>query len=220
MAPLRLVVVLAAAGSVAAAGRLWVSALTPERPAFVAQAEPSRIVDERPLRVEAAPGVVEAAQARFHSHTPRRSTVTHAQPQTGGPATVSFRPSAPRASAPQPASAPAPGTPKPVPAPPKRRPPAPGPKPPPTTPPTTPPAPPVPPTSPPAPPTAPPAPPTTPPTTPPSATPAPPVTFEAPPPEPPAAPPPAPGVSPPAQTTRPGHGYGDTNHVHTGPPGH
>lgn len=39
-------------------------------------------------------------------------------------------------------------------------------------------------------------------------------------PEQPAAPPPP---SPPpslAPATRPGHGYGDTNHVHTGPPGH
>ena len=93
MTPLRFVVVLAAAGSVAAAGRLWVSALTPERPAFVARAEPSRIVDERPLRIAAAPGVLEAAQAGLHSHTPPRSTVSHARPQTGGRATVSFRPS-------------------------------------------------------------------------------------------------------------------------------
>jgi hypothetical protein len=46
-----------------------------------------------------------------------------------------------------------------------------------------------------------------------------------PPPAPPPPPPPPPTTSPPPQalspaSTRPGHGYGDKNHVHTGPPGH
>jgi hypothetical protein len=202
--PLRIVVVLAAAGSVAAAGRLWVSALTPERPAFVARAEPSRIVDERPLRVAAAPGVIEAAQAGLHRHAPQHPKVTHVRPETGRRATVSFHPSTPRSSASQPGVPRAVGAPKPVPAPPTRRPPAPAPTPkPPATPPTPPPAPPA-------------APPTTTPA-PPSAPPAPPVTFQAPPP---AAPPPVTPGSQPPEPARPGHGYGDTNHVHTGPPGH
>jgi len=200
--PLRFVVVLAAAGSVAAAGRLWVSALTPERPAFVAQAEPSRIVDERPLRIVAAPSVLEAVRAEQRRQTRSRARATHVRPETGNRATVSFHPSTPRSSTSQPGSPQASGAPKPVPAPPKRQPPAPTPTP---KPPATPPS--APPTTPPAPPPA-----------PPSAPPAPPVTFEAPPP---AAPPPVtPGPTPPTQPARPGHGYGDTNHVHTGPPGH
>jgi len=202
--PLRFVVVLAAAGSVAAAGRLWVSALTPERPAFVAQAEPSRIVDERPLRIVAAPSVLEAVRAEQRRQTRSRARATHVRPETGNRATVSFHPSTPRSSTSQPGSPQASGAPKPVPAPPKRQPPAPTPTPTPK-PPATPPS--APPTTPPAPPPA-----------PPSAPPAPPVTFEAPPP---AAPPPVtPGPTPPTQPARPGHGYGDTNHVHTGPPGH
>ena len=202
MTPLRFVVVLAAAGSVAAAGRLWVSALTPERPAFVAQAEPSRIVDERPLRIVAAPSVLEAVRAEQRRQTRSRARATHVRPETGNRATVSFHPSTPRSSTSQPGSPQASGAPKPVPAPPKRQPPAPTPTP---KPPATPPS--APPTTPPAPPPA-----------PPSAPPAPPVTFEAPPP---AAPPPVtPGPTPPTQPARPGHGYGDTNHVHTGPPGH
>ena len=202
MTPLRFVVVLAAAGSVAAAGRLWVSALTPERPAFVAQAEPSRIVDERPLRIVASPSVLEAVRAEQRRQTRSRARATHVRPETGNRATVSFHPSTPRSSTSQPGSPQASGPPKPVPAPPKRQPPAPTPTP---KPPATPPS--APPTTPPAPPPA-----------PPSAPPAPPVTFEAPPP---AAPPPVtPGPTPPTQPARPGHGYGDTNHVHTGPPGH
>jgi hypothetical protein len=200
--PLRLVVVLAAAGSVAAAGRLWVSALTPERPAFVARAEPSRIVDERPLRIVAAPSVLEAVRAEQRRQMRLHARPAHIRPETGSRATVSFHPSAPRGSASQPGSPHASGAPKPVPAPPKRQPPAPTPTPkPPATPPT------APPTTPPAPPPA-----------PPSAPPAPPVTFEAPPP--PAPPPVPPASTPPTGSARPGHGYGDTNHVHTGPPGH
>src|SRR5579884_3188390 len=67
---------------------------------------------------------------------------------------------------------------------------------------------------PPTPPGSPPPPPSPPPPSPPPPSP--------PPPPPPPAPPPPPSPPPTAPTppTRPGHGYGDKNHVHTGPPGH
>ena len=67
---------------------------------------------------------------------------------------------------------------------------------------------------------APPTKPATRPTPPPSSTPSPPPTPPPPPPPPPptTTPTPPPALLPPVDT-RPGHGYGDKNHVHTGPPG-
>jgi hypothetical protein len=70
-----------------------------------------------------------------------------------------------------------------------------------------------------APPPSSPPPPSPPPPSPPPSSPPPPST---PPPSPPPTSPPPTSPPPAAQTppTRPGHGYGDKNHVHTGPPGH
>ena len=59
---------------------------------------------------------------------------------------------------------------------------------------------------------------TPPPPTPPAPPPPPPPPSPTPPPSPPAAPPPPPPPASPT-STRPGHGYGDGNHTHTGPPG-
>jgi hypothetical protein len=63
-------------------------------------------------------------------------------------------------------------------------------------------------------------PPPSPPPKPPPLSPPPPPPSPPPKPPPPSPPPPPPSPPPPPTNTRPGHGYGDGNHIHTGPPGH
>jgi hypothetical protein len=67
---------------------------------------------------------------------------------------------------------------------------------------------------------SPPPPPPSPPPPPPSPPPPSPPTAPPPPTSPPPPPPPPPSPPPTSTDTRPGHGYGDPNHQHTGPPGH
>jgi hypothetical protein len=237
VAPRRFAVLLVAAGSVAAAGRLWVSALTPEERTFVTQVEPRRATDDRPLVVVAAPDVLRSAVVAprraghaLHQRARVRATpVQRASAWQSAPArtTISFRPAAPSRVRPThraaPSSPPSKGH-SPAPAPSPKPVPKPGPAPVPTPVPTPVPPAPAPPT--PAPPT--PAPPTQAPPTQAPPTQAPPVVSTAQPPpitvdsQPPPAPvtEPVTGLAAPVVSTRPGHGYGDANHDHTGPPGH
>jgi hypothetical protein len=209
VSPLRLIVLLAAAGaSLAAAGRLWFSALTPRTATPNAQLEPNRIVWDSPARIRVAPDLKELLQPQtqpVRRHTPaKRARARKAQHGVHAATTQYASLTTPPAQRPGPAHRPSP-----APKPPVTKPkPVPAPEPTPTPTPT-----PVPPVVTPPPPTQPVAAPverepasSPPPATPPPATP-PPVTP----------PPVTPAVEPPE--TRPGHGYGDQNHVHTGPPG-
>src|SRR5215471_12943875 len=81
MAPLRIVALLAAAGTLGAAGRLWFAALTPETVPFAGQLEPNRVAPSEPSIVSAAPVPPLVALARHHAH--RTAT---APPTGGGPA--------------------------------------------------------------------------------------------------------------------------------------
>jgi hypothetical protein len=215
VSPLRLIVLLAAAGaSLAAAGRLWFSALTPRTATPNAQLEPNRIVWDSPARIRVAPDLKDLLQpqaAPTRRHVPAKRVRAQKGKSAVHAATTQYasltKPAArPAHTAPAPRPGPKPVT-KPVPAP------VPTPTPTPTPPVVTPPAP-TPPAT-----TQPVAAPvdrepasSPPPATPPPATPPPPVT------QPPVTQPPVtPAAEPPE--TRPGHGYGDQNHVHTGPPG-
>jgi hypothetical protein len=238
----RLLAVALATGCFVVTGELWSSALNPSPtivfptpvqppprllPGDLSRHGPPAIVRLKPVPTYPLPH----ATAQRHGHgkpAARHGGTTHrrgrtfvvAQQQTAAAAPAPAREPSPQ---PAPASAPAPAPP-----------PKPAPKPP--SPPTPPPAPPTPaPTPPPAPaPTpSPPSPAPAPPQSQPSVEAAPPV--QTPPPvttpaaPPPAAPPPTstpvpptpptPPTPPPTSDTRPGHGYGDENHQHTGPPG-
>jgi hypothetical protein len=248
MAPMfgsRSIAVVAASLSLAAAGRLWYSAL---RPDFSTIATPPLLPFNPIPAVEHGTTVVRAQPAlagdalRVHAsrvHLPsaatqarsRSANVTFVPLPSAGNGTLvptTMRPSAhggatsvpvPRKSPPgsqphRPPPTPSPSpTPQPAPSPSPSPPPAP-----------TPPAPtPSPSPSPaPTPPSAAP-PPASPPVEAPVATqtPPPPVVVVTPPPVVSPPPPPPPAVTPePATESRPGNGYGDTNHAHTGPPGH
>src|SRR5690242_10554326 len=76
VSPLRLIVLLAAAGaSLAAAGRLWFSALTPRTASPNAQLEPNRIVWDSPARIRVAPDLKELLRPQTppaRRHTPAK----------------------------------------------------------------------------------------------------------------------------------------------------
>jgi len=234
VSPLRLVVLLSAAvAALAAAGRLWLSALTPGAAPLIIRVEPDRSLWDRAAAIRVAPKLsqllapppqaaavrhkgrpvarnhVRAASAVRVSYQPASAPIvqyanrTIPPPRPQRPVSHSPKPT-PRTHAPTPAPASKP-TPAPVPTPT--------------------PAPATVPISQPVAATAPasePQPATVTTASPPETTTAPPpAPVGAPAPEPVASTPPpvtTPVVDPPLET-RPGHGYGDPNHVHTGPPG-
>jgi hypothetical protein len=224
VAPTRLVVLLAAAASLAGAGRLWSSAMTSGGDPLVAQLQPKRIMLGRPIVVAAAPIPPLVTAQRRVRRTVRVHERSRRHPVTPAPAAVSntiawhphpvahiaaqteihrarpVHPAEPKPkSKPKPKSRPKPAAPHPAP---------PAAQPAPTPPPVAQPAPaPVVTVAAAAAPDAPVAPASAP-----AAAPAqPPVT---------AAVTPAPTPAPEPLPSRPGNGWGDENHQHTGPPGH
>jgi len=235
----RLLAVALATGCFVVTGELWSSALNPAPtivfptpvqppprllPGDLSRHGPPAIVRLKPVPTYPLP----RARGSAHGHGKAGARHGRAAHRAGLPTVVARRRSStppvapaalPAAPAPAPPAKPAPG-PKPPPKPAK----SPGP---PTPPAPTPPPTPTPPTPGPAPPSAeasPPAQVETPPAgSTPSSTPTPPPQPATPPAPPTAAPepptPPTPPTPPQASGTRPGHGYGDENHTHTGPPG-
>jgi hypothetical protein len=217
----RLLAVALATGCFVVTGELWSSALNPSPTiVFPTPVQPPPRLLPGDLSRHGPPGILRLKPVPTYP-IPRAKRLTHghygAEARRGGAAhhagrtsvVARQRPSTPAVAptAPSPVLAPVP---TPVPAPPPK--PAPGPK-----------APPAPPKSP-GPPTPPAPTPTPGPATPPTPTPpAPPPAPSSPPTPPPAStpepPPPTPPTPTPAPDTRPGNGYGDTNHTHTGPPG-
>src|SRR5439155_10229813 len=190
--------VLVASACVAGSVRLWSGALTPEQVPFVEPCLP-----ESPLRVAAESVEVAPSVQRLllRPSRPSRAALKTARPQAVA-VSVPRSVSRTRSPAPSPQTPPRPSRspePSPVPAPTPKPTPKPTPTPAPT----------------PAPPTPAPAPTPTPAPTPaPAPAPTPPVVASV---TPPVTPPPPP---PPDQSqTKPGHGYGDKNHDHSGPPG-